>query len=293
MTQRRVGDPGTWILAMALTAMVAACADGPAAESQASAISVSMATADDGAVVDWPPIHLDQVQERIVNGKNEARQDYQFALENCRMTDWPINELTSAELERLGTTRVRMWISPQLEVIRDDEWKLALDGDASAGSCLFRLKHQGRYSYMDGSMGMSRELGEPTSGAGIDPDPGMSAGAEIPPRYPLDPPSGPRGGFSPLGTSQAAGHPCRAWRGDGERGPIEQCLWSGGRAFGFDDHDTGEGCSPGRTIESNLGSIILTQEPVDGDGCRIRTLAFTVGSTLDSAAYSPPEGGRP
>ena len=74
-------------------------------------------------------------------------------------------------------------------------------------------------------------------------------------------------------------------------GEIEQCLWSGGRSFGFDDQAVGEGCSPARPVEASLEAIVLAQEPVDGKGCRIRTRNFTVGDALDRDAYAPPPAG--
>jgi len=282
--------PHTSLLGIAFACALSGCVDHQS-ESPSAAYGDDVETVapfDPDAVTDWPAIHLDQVQERVEGGENAARLDYQLALENCRKTGWPIRELSESELERLGTHRVRMWISPELEVIRSEEWRLAMEEDAPVASCLFRLLYQGRYSYVDGSRGMSRPLGEPTSDG--DAGTGMSPGGEIPPRYALDPPDGVPAGFSAVGTSRVAGHPCRAWRGPGERGTIEQCLWSGGRSFGFDDHDAGEGCSPGQTVQAILGTVILSQEPVDGDGCRIRTSVFSVGGALDRAAYSPPEG---
>ncbi|WP_160279956.1 hypothetical protein [Novilysobacter arseniciresistens] len=281
----------TPVLALVLAIGLAACTDGPAAEAEytppAPGAGLDL-SAPDGAVEDWPAIHLDQVQERMVDGENAARRDYHLALDRCRETGWPVRELEVAELERLGTTRLRMWISPGLEVIRDDHWTLGLEDGAPVDSCLFQLEYSGRYSHANGSTEMSRELGTAASaGSGVvEPVPG----GEILPRFPLDPAADAPAGFTAIGTSQVAGASCRAWRGRGIEGGIEQCLWSGGRAFGFDDRDAGEGCSPTRPVEASLDAIVLSQEPLDGKGCRIRTLAFTVGEALDPDAYADPDG---
>ena len=118
------------------------------------------------------------------------------------------------------------------------------------------------------------------------------AGGEILPRFPLDPsPGGGADDFEAIGERQVAGQACRAWRGRSVDGEIEQCLWSGGRSFGFNDQAVGEGCSPARPVEASLESIVLAQEPVDGKGCRIRTRTFTVGDALDRDAYAPPPAG--
>lgn len=282
------------VLPLLLATSLAACGEGPATEAtgtpraDADASMDHQAPAVDGAVADWPAIHLDQIQEEVVDGENAARRDYAVALDHCRETGWPIRELSGAELERLGTTRVRMWLSPKLEVIRDEQWKLGLQDGAPVDSCLFQLEYSGRYSYADGSTEMSRDLGD-DAGAGDSSEP--APGGEILPRFPLEPAAGTPDGFSAMGTSQVAGQSCRAWRGRSVDGEIEQCIWSGGRAFGFDDHDAGEGCTPARPVEANLDAIVLSQAPVDGKGCRIRTAAFTVGSALDSDAYAPPGGG--
>lgn len=294
MTRRRRGARWAALPAL-LAACLSGCADGPAAEGEgivagdpAAAESVAAGAPGEEAI-DWPAIHLDQVQEIVVDGENAARRDYRFALERCRETGWPVRELDPAELQRLGTTRVRLWLSPELEVIRDEQWTLGLEDGAPVDSCLFRLEHSGRYSYADGEVELSRELGDPTSaGDGLaEPSPG----GEILPRFALGPAGDGSNDFTGMGTGQVAGQPCRAWRGRSVSGDIEQCIWSGGRAFGFDDHDAGDGCSPARPIEASLGSIVLSQEPVEGKGCRISTTAFTVGAALDRDAYAPPGGG--
>jgi hypothetical protein len=280
-------------LVPALTAaLLAACSDGPAAQpgyvANEAAQTAAAGPTDEGAVADWPAIHLDQVHELVVEGANAAQRDYRFALARCRETGWPVRELTAAELERLGTTRVRIWASPTLEVVRDEQWTLGLEDGAPVDSCLFRLEHGGRYSYADGSVEMSRALGDDAA-AGDSAEP--VAGGEILPRFPLDPSAGGADGFEAIGERQVAGQACRAWRGRSVDGEIEQCLWSGGRSFGFDDQAVGEGCSPARPVEASLEAIVLAQEPVDGKGCRIRTRNFTVGDALDRDAYAPPPAG--
>lgn len=294
MILHRGWSVGSGKLPVLLAACLAACGEGPAAGpagnqlAEPDIVGDAPAPADKNAKRDWPAIHLDQTQELVIEGENAARRDYRVALDQCRKTGWPIRELSDAELERLGTTRVRMWLSPRLEVLRDEQWKLGLQAGAAVDSCLFRLEYSGRYSYADGSTELSRELGD---GAITGDHTAPVVGGEIPPRFALDPATGTPGGFRSMGTRQVTGQVCRAWRGRSLNGQIEQCIWSGGRAFGFDDHNAGEGCSPARPIEAGLDAIVLSQEPVGGKGCRIRTSAFTVGAALDSEAYAAPVAG--
>lgn len=276
---------------------LSACADGasqvPPGAAGDSAVEAARVN-DDGSTGNWPPIHLDQVQERLEDGENAARRDYAAALARCRQTGWPVRELTQAQLEKLGTQRVRMWISPSIEVLRHEQWQLAMDEGAPVESCLFRLRHDGNYSYADGNRGMSRALGDAAgpdarASAQGDVDGNGDGDGDILPRFALEPSVAPPG-FSDLGQSQVAGQPCQAWRGTGPE-PIQQCIWSGGRAFGFDDHAPGDACSPARPIAATLEEIVLSQDPVEGTGCRIRTSAFTVGAALDPGAYQAPAGG--
>src|SRR5690606_37329092 len=179
-------------LVPALTAaLLAACSDGPAAEpgdaaNEAAEVAAADPT-DGGAVADWPAVHLDQVHEVVVELGNAAQRDYRFAVARFRETGWPVRELTAAELGRLGTTRGRVGESPTLEVVRDERWTLGLEDGAPVDSCLFRLEHGGRYSYADGSVEMSRALGDDAA-AGDSAEP--VAGGEILPRFPLDPSPG-------------------------------------------------------------------------------------------------------
>lgn len=275
--------PARW-WGVCLLAFLGACGEGPAAQSESDPSTEASTT--DGAVTDWPAIHLDQIQERLVDGENAARRDYRLALEQCRATSLPVRELGADELERLGTTHVRMWVSPDIEVMRDEQWTLGLQSDAPGDSCLFRLVYSGQYSYADGSVEMGRALGEAAEGAAAAE---AMPGGEILPRFALDGAARVPPGYTATGNARVAGHACRLWRGRGLEGEIEQCLWSGGRSFGFDDQDAGEGCSPTRPIDASLGSIVLSQEPVDGRGCRISTRAFTVGAALDAEAYGSPD----
>jgi hypothetical protein len=274
-------------LPLAIALALAACAD-PSTPAEAAIPGGPVEADADGRVDEWPPIHLDQVQEQLVDGQNAARRDYNAALDRCRATGWPVRELSDVELQKLGTLRVRMWISPELEVIRSEQWQLGMEEDAPVDSCLFRLRYGGRYSYADGETAVSRGLGDDATAAG---EAEASGDGGILPRYALEPAAGAPPGFQDLGSTQVAGQPCHAWRGSQVGGAIEQCIWSGGRGFGFDDHSPGEACSPARPIAASLDGIVLSQEPVDGDGCRIRTATFTVGEALDRGAYRAPEAG--
>src|SRR5690606_10620646 len=131
-------------LVPALTAaLLAACSDGPAAQPGDAANEAAQTAAagptDEGAVADWPAIHLDQVHELVVERHNAAQRDYLFAHARAREAGGPVRGLTAAAPGRRGTIRVRIWVAPTLEVDRDEQWPHGLEDGAQIGRCLFRL----------------------------------------------------------------------------------------------------------------------------------------------------------
>jgi len=107
-------------------------------------ISGCGSAADNGepaAARNMPGIHLDQIAETLVDGRNAARTSYQQALSDCQAAGLPTRALDDADVARLGTVRYEAWLSSKEEVFRTREWRLLNDGPAT--SCQFRLEATG------------------------------------------------------------------------------------------------------------------------------------------------------
>src|SRR5699024_9682038 len=71
-----------------------------------------------------PPVYVDSIVQPLVEGRNTARENYLKRLEICQQSDLPTTALTADELQKLGTTRLQQWLSPQKVAIRAEEWVL-------------------------------------------------------------------------------------------------------------------------------------------------------------------------
>ena len=82
-------------------------------------ISGCGSAADNGepaAARNMPGIHLDQIAETLVDGRNAARTSYQQALSDCQAAGLPTRALDDADVARLGTVRYEAWLSSKEEV---------------------------------------------------------------------------------------------------------------------------------------------------------------------------------
>ena len=97
--------------ALALAVLASGCAaDAPPSPGSAHA-------GEEGPrSVDIPPVYADSIIQPLVDGRNTARESYLTRLEICRQTDLPTTALADEELEKLGTTRLQQWLSPQAAV---------------------------------------------------------------------------------------------------------------------------------------------------------------------------------
>ena len=226
-----------------------------------------------------PAIHVELVEEPLLGGKNSRREAYAGLVDACREAGFAVTPLASEDVARLGTARVRLWFSESVQVLSREAWDFAKD-DGPGLSCHFRVVRTGTHSRSgaDGVVETDLESHEVTRGA-ADPaslvrEP-VSAGDSVMAAM----------GYQGPVKQSVAGQPCAQWTApDG----ATLCLWSGGRDWGFADTVASGGCSP-TPLSSYAGAIALSQSPSDrGDGCRLRTVRFTVGTPLDEAAMAAP-----
>lgn len=237
-------------------------------------ISGCGSAADNGepaAARNMPGIHLDQIAETLVDGRNAARTSYQQALSDCQAAGLPTRALDDADVARLGTVRYEAWLSSKEEVFRTREWRLLNDGPAT--SCQFRLEATGLQETQSASGVEQVDLatGE-RSQSPADSD-GLTRFAAEADEGSASP------GFQRAGKRRVAGQPCNVWKD--ENGRFSQCVWSAGASWGF---------TPGalNDYRPSRYAIVLEQEPLDGNGTRLTTQRMTVGQPFERGDLEVP-----
>lgn len=226
-----------------------------------------------------PSIYVDIKEEDLVDGKNPGKESYLQTLKLCREAGAAVRELSSEQVQKIGTWRRQRWYSQDFRAMRDERWTYEFEEDSPPDTCYFTLDQLGEHYYTDGSTRVSTDLATGiTSRQPELPDAlyRMAATGDISnsPDH-----SGPT-------TRQVAGQQCLEWTSlpDGYATGTRICLWSEGRAWGFAALPT----QYSYCANPKPSVIVLSEEPLSGTGCRISVQSMTVGKPLDPAAYSPP-----
>lgn len=228
-----------------------------------------------------PPIHADLITEELYRGENSQRRNYRDALVRCQDAGFPITPLSPSQLELLGTVRVQLWFAPGLQVMRQEIFEFALR--EPLGSCHFQLVRDGGQQYVDARVErwVDFKTGETSEGepqfhtlnrVAIEPVTAQAAATSA--------------GWPVPTASTIAGQACTLWE-DPRFGGRRICLWAGGLEWGFRNDQPSSGCLP-ELLSIYESRIVLAEEPLSGNGCRITTRSFTVGKPFGPADYAPP-----
>lgn len=258
--------------ALALATALCGCGDGEGAPAdvrqQPGPLSNGM-----------PPIYVDLVEEELYKGENSEKRNYRGHLKLCQEAGFPTTPLSAKQIEPLGTTRLQHWLEQGRDIMRSETWTFRF-GEEGIGTCHFRLVRTANQSYDDAltSSVTDLETGEVTSNTpaahiverlAIEYDGSLE---EIAAKDQLAPPT----------TRTVAGAECTQWT-DPKFFGRTICLWSAGRAWGFDDTGAESGCGT-----NHKNRIVLSEEPLSGSGCRITTRRFSVGQPISPDAYQIP-----
>ena len=237
-----------WSAGTPLLALLAACGGSGAA----GASDVSH---------DMPPIHVVQVAELLDEGQNAARQAYRQTLQACQAAGLQTTPLSSQDEAKLGTTRYEMWFAPDLEIVREETWDVAVDQPGVR--CGFSLAYEGSQESTDASRTEIVDLATGRADGSQTPEGALE-------RMPADPADlEPPEGVAGPRQRQVAGQPCNEWVSEGQGN--RQCVWSGGAAWGFSPGADNADYRPSRSL------IVLEQAPIGGSGLRLATEQMTVG----------------
>jgi len=203
-----------------------------------------------------PAIHAALRWEQVTEGRNSAREEYASRIDNCKAAGWPVKELSPDEIGKLGTGEVELWVDARGAYARETIWKLGVMDTQAAledkGVCLARLEE----TVTEGDDDFSGRDGPAEA---TDPAEQEALAKAL--------------GFQRIGMAQVGGQPCVRWRGKDQ----EVCVWSAGRAWGFDDGPVQAGCATQGPMDY-LSPIPLEAEPADGaSGCIVQLQSMTVG----------------
>lgn len=261
------GPAPWWVAGGVLLAGVAGC--GAAAGGHAAAGT--------DAASGMPPVQVDQVVELLADGKNQRRQAYQDALQACQQAGFPTRPLADADVARIGTSRYRLWFAANLEAIRREDWDFDLPG--AAGTCQFELKYSGTQDTWKQGQHLAVDLATGESNSDL-----LQADALV--RFPAEAASGPaEPDVSGPANRAVAGQPCKEWTDQTLN--TRQCVWSGGTRWGFSD-------APSHGYQASRDFIILEEEPLAGNGTRVKTQVMSAGKAWDPAQLEPahPKAGK-
>lgn len=251
--------------------VLSACTDGQA---DGGGMNAGSGGSDSSRI---PPIHVDLLEEQLVDGENALQRDYRDALKICQEAGFAIMPLSESDATRIGTRRIRIWHGQGFEAVRDQSWEWTLDDSSLPKSCKFELITNGVHDYTDGVTWQSMDLqtGDASRGSAQGSLERFAvAGEDMASDVP---------GFRMTGTRKIAGHECIEWTSTSKSG-ITQCLWSEGLAYGFATDSPGNACSPEPLPRH---SIVLSQQPSDGTGCRITTERMSVGVPFEDEDFRP------
>lgn len=258
--------------ALSLLPLIACSGNGPATATDGAA---DQKKADRSASA-APPIHLDQTSVLTADGQPQEEQTYRTMLENCRKAGAATRPLPPGDLEKIGRVHLEVWIGPQKQSRREQEWHL----DASQ-TCEFSLTHVDRTEIVDAKGRLTaidgvthevnvQELGEPPTLDPLSADDGEMTEAHR------------KAGWSKQGTANALGAQCAIWQ---DSTGFQVCVWTGGRQWGY----SADGMTALKGGVSRSDSIVLWARPGRDSTWKLETREFSVGKPLDDRAFAIPE----
>lgn len=273
-----VNTPPGRLLVVAGALALVGLASGCAADAPASAGSAHAGGEGPGRV-DIPSVYADSIVQPLVDGRNTARESYLKRLEICRQTDLPTTALADEELQKLGTTRLQQWLSPQKVAIRAEEWVLGNGRIEDRAHCQFFLASRGAHKYYDAEGVIAHYLDrdevrhEPARadwhlrGTVVhDQDPSYEAHVRS---------------FGPPVERTIAGQPCNEWTT--ETGTV--CSWTGGHQWGF--YAGHGGMLTINHFSHLMNRIVLAQEPAFPGMNRVELKELRIGEPLNEAEMQP------
>lgn len=232
-----------------------------------------------GEAASIPPVYVDSTVQPLVEGRNTARENYLKRLEICQGSGLPTTALSPDELQKLGTTRLQQWLSPQKVAIRAEEWVLGTGPVEAREHCQFFLGSRGAHKYYDAEGVIAHYLDrdevrhEPARadwhlrGTVVhDQDPFYEAHVRS---------------FGPPVERTIAGQPCNEWTT--ETGTV--CSWTGGHQWGF--YAGHGGMLTINHFSHLMNRIVLAQEPSFPAMNRVELKELRIGEPLDEAEMQP------
>lgn len=236
-----------------------------------------------GEAASIPPVYVDSTVQPLVEGRNTARENYLKRLEICQGSGLPTMALSPDELQKLGTTRLQQWLSPQKVAIRAEEWVLGTGPVEAREHCQFFLGSRGAHKYYDAEGVVTHFLDRDE----VRHEPALAdwhlRGTAVDAREDVNDASREarvRDFGSPV-QRLVAGEPCEEW--NLKVGKV--CTWTGGRQWGFH-------ANPPVMLTINhyshlMNRIVLAQEPSFPAMNRVELREMRIGEPLDAAQMMP------
>ena len=242
---------------------------------------------DAGDRASMPNIYVDQTIETLdgAGGGNPARESYLAARDLCVEAGIAVQPLAESDVEKLGTSRLQRWITPDSAAYRNEEWGAGTAGSSTQEQmCQFVLVSTGVHLYVDSDRMVTLDLGtnemheQKPKATLLQRGPSLSMEDAKASQVA-------KASASAVSTpveAVEAGQPCLQWQSLDDMGSF--CVWSGGTEWGFS-------VKPGRLLDSHsddlLGRIVLKQEPGRSNPTRVTTREFTLGGKFDDDAMLP------
>lgn len=263
---------------LAVALLVAGCTPDASGDPQPGSEQVAgLAGAGTGGEV--PPVYVDSIVQPLVEGKNTARENYQVRVETCHEAGLPTTALTDEEVQKLGTTRLQQWLSPERVAIRAEEWVLGTGELLRGEHCRFFLASRGAHKYYnaEGVTTIRFNTGEVEHGPPLND---WQSRGEVH-QYGDSLREANERDFGPPVQRVVAGQPCDEWAM--EYGTI--CVWTGGQQWGFTSRPLG-------MLQINhythlMNRVVLAQEPSFPAMNRVELQELRIGQPLDDAQMQP------
>ncbi|RNL90654.1 hypothetical protein ED312_05615 [Sinomicrobium pectinilyticum] len=225
-----------------------------------------------------PDIYVDQVLETLnEEGGNMIKEQYVNAVEICESSDKKVRGLSEADMDKLGTRRYQLAITPEKIVIRQESWGFRMTGHhVNPGECRFVLVHQGDLTIKIPGRTMVYDLKENTL---TEEEQGIPEAFDLP--FQALSETGEEQDTSGVHSvrREFMGQPVVQWVHNENN--IET-LWAGGREWGFSE-------MPSENMFAVPGKMVLQKEQKkEGYVLKLNTRTFTVGIPVDFGTFAIP-----
>ncbi|WP_257669964.1 hypothetical protein [Parapedobacter tibetensis] len=228
-----------------------------------------------------PDIYVDQTVQALMDGVNSMQSSYLRAVESAKSSGLLVQELTSDELETLGTQRYQLAITRDRVALRRESWGFTMSGPYHhPGECRFAITYAGTLEIKTPGNTVTYNLGDSTVAeqeAGI-PEAFALQFASLSGRpTPEELHKLTQTGIHGPKAAQVLGHPCTTWEYEDGR---TVTLWSEGRQWGFNE-------LPAENMHAGPGAIVLASEKkIKQQTIVLRTQTFTVREPIDLTPFT-------